>query len=330
MLPRADCPGTRIDRVKFQRGTEGHPLDDIVICAHDSDGHPAILEIQVKRSLQFTSSDQQFLKVVAQIAKASQQPGFFERRYELAVAIGRASLAVQGAYQYVRTWARQMGSVESFIARIERPYSANRDMRNFVNAFRTHLEHAGAPNDDEMVWRLLSRLQILHFDFPAEGSAHEAWQRERAANALHPDDVGRAEAFWRCLVELAIEIDASGGDRDRNRLVQDVQTRGFRLAGEHRYASARSAIAEDARHALEDMADRFGNVRLTRGAAYSSYPCCVRPRPFCRNSRRTGCWKVGAAEAGRRRTFRAIAHHCVESRSREGWRMGGNASGARV
>ena len=258
-------PGAGIERVEFQRAAESHPLDDIVVHARDGNGSPSVLEIQVKRSLQFTRSDQKFGGVVAQIAQASQQPGFFDTRHELAVAVGRAPLKVQGPCQDVLVWARQMSCADTFMTRIERRHSANDDVRSFVDAFRTHLKHVDAAHDDETVWRLLSRLQILHFDFTAQGSVCEAWQRERAAHALHPDDAGKADALWRCLVELAIGAAASGGDRDRDRLLQDVGARGFRLASDCRYAPARSALAEDARHALEDIADRVGNVRLMRG-----------------------------------------------------------------
>ena len=258
-------PGTRIERVEFQRAPEGHPLDDVVIHAHDSEGSAAVLEIQARRSLRFTNSDQRFRGVVAQIVQASQRPGFFDRRHELAVAVARAPLDVQGPYQDVLTWARQVGSADTFTARIERPGSANDDMRRFVSAFETHLADVGATPDGETVWRLLSRFQIQQFDFTAHGSAHEAWQLERAAHALHPDETARAEAFWRYLVQLAIEVASSGGRFNRDELVQRVKAGSFRLAGERRYSSARSAIAEDARHALADISDHVGTVRLTRG-----------------------------------------------------------------
>ena len=258
-------PGTRIERVEFQRAPEGHPLDDVVIHAHDSEGSASVLEIQARRSLRFTNSDQRFRGVVAQIVQASQRPGFFDRRHELAVAVGRAPLDVQGPYQDVLTWARQVGSADTLTTRIERTGSANDDMRRFLNAFRTHLADVGATHDGETVWRLLTRFQILHFDFTAQGSAHEAWQLERAAYALHPDETARAESLWRYLVQLAIEAAASGGQVNRDELVQRVGAGSFRLAGERRYSSARSAIAEDARHTLADISDRVGTVRLMRG-----------------------------------------------------------------
>ena len=258
-------PSTRIERVEFQRAGEGYPLDDIVIHACGADGSSAVLEIQVKRSLRFTLANREFRKAAAQIARASQKPEFLEtRHYELAIAVERAYLGVQGSYREVLDWARQLGSAEAFMARIERPNSANRDMRNFVGAFRAHLEHAGVCHDDEMVWRLLSRLHILHFDFTDQDSAFETWSREQATRALHPEDERKAGALWQWLVALAMRIAASGGDRDRNRLVEDVQEAGFRLAGDRRYEPARSALAENARHALVDISDRVGTVRLMR------------------------------------------------------------------
>ena len=258
-------PGTRIERVEFQRAPEGHPLDDIVIHARDGDGNTAVLEVQAKRSLRFTESDQRFRGVVAQIAQASQKPGFFKRRHELAVAVARAPLNVQDSCQDVLTWARQLSSADTLTARIERPGSANSDARRFVDAFKTHLADADAAHDGGTVWRLLSRFQILHFDFTAQGSAHEAWQLERASHALHPDDTGIAEALWRYLVDLAIEAAISGGQFNRDELVRQVRDGGFKLAGERRYSSVRNALAEDAHHALEDITDRVGKVRLMRG-----------------------------------------------------------------
>ena len=100
-------PGTRIERVEFQRAAEGHPLDDIVVHACDVDGSSAVLEIQVKRSLRFTLANREFRKVVAQIARASQKPGFLKtRHHELAIAVERAHLGVQGSYREVLEWAR--------------------------------------------------------------------------------------------------------------------------------------------------------------------------------------------------------------------------------
>ena len=257
-------PGTTIDRVEFQRAAEGHPLDDIVVHARDERGQSAVLEIQIKRSLSFAPSDQAFRQVVAQIAEASHRPEFFDSHCELAIAIARGSAKVAGAYQDVLTWARQLGSAETFIARIERPGFANDAMRTFVNTFRSNLNQTGAASDDDTVWRLLSKLQILVFDFTAPGSASEALERERAVRALHPGEATRAEALQSDLIQLAFKVASSAGERTRAQLIEDVSGWSFRLAGDRRYSIARNALAEDTGNALADIVDRVGDVTLIR------------------------------------------------------------------
>src|SRR6266516_3142940 len=61
-------PGTLVDRVELQRAAEGFPLDDVIVRAHDALGSPAVLEIQVKRSITFARKDPIFRAVVDQIA----------------------------------------------------------------------------------------------------------------------------------------------------------------------------------------------------------------------------------------------------------------------
>src|SRR6266446_4647821 len=112
-------PGTIIDRVAFQRAAEGHPLDDVIVHAHDAQGQPATLEIQVKKSITFVLSDPIFRSVVDQIVEVSRSP------YELAIAISRTSRKIDGAYQDVLTWARQIGEAATFMNRISRRGSAN-------------------------------------------------------------------------------------------------------------------------------------------------------------------------------------------------------------
>jgi hypothetical protein len=255
-------PGTTIDCVKLQRAAEGHPLDDVIVHAHDARGNSAVIEIQVKRSITFAPSDTVFRSVVAQIAEASRAPDFWTSRHELAIAIARTSRKIEGAYQDVLTWARQLLSAETFFARIQRAGSANDDMRTFVQTFRSHLHDVGASDDDETVWKLLSKLQILVFDFTAQGSASEELAKERAVRALHPDDAPRAESLWKTLIELALEIAASAGERNRVGLINELTLQSFRLAGDRRYSSARATIAEASRDALDDISDLVGKVTL--------------------------------------------------------------------
>jgi hypothetical protein len=262
--PPRGLPGTTIERVELQRASEGHPLDDVIVHARDSHAHPAVLAIQVKRTVTFAPSDPVFRAVVAQIAATTQRPDFWESRYELAIAIARTTQKTEVSYQEVLAWARTLDSADTFLRRIERPGSGNDDMRAFVRTFRDHLSSAGVASDDLTVWNLLGRLQILTFDFTATGSATEELAKERSADALHADDRSRAASLWGNLVEIALRIAATGGDRTRVRLIEDLRERSFRLAGTRNFASARAHLREAAFHALGDIGDRVGNVTLMR------------------------------------------------------------------
>ena len=212
----------------------------------------------------FAPKDEIFQKVVGQIAKASGTADFWNSRHELGIAISRSSHKIDGPYQDVLTWARQLGDAKTFFDRIERPGSANPDMREFVKTFKSHLGAAGAQNDDETVWKLLRRLQIFVFDFTASGSASEELAKERAVRALHPEDGLRAGDLWKALTELAIDIAKSGGDRTRDQLIADLNRRSFRLAGDRHNFPARQALAEASRNTLADIGDRVGGAMLTR------------------------------------------------------------------
>ena len=257
-------PGASIDRVACQRAAEGHPLDDVVIYAHDAHGNSAVLEVQVKKGMTFAPGDKVFREVVGQIAEAARKPEFWTTRHELGVAISRTSHNIDGPYQDVLTWARQLGDATTFIERINRPGSANDRMRSFVDTFRSHLKDAGAAHDDQTVWQLLRRLHILVFDFTATGSASAELARERAIRALHPEDAARAGNLWGELTELAIRIAAAGGDRRRDELRSELVQMTFRLAPDRHNLPALSALAEASGNALADIDDRVGGTMLTR------------------------------------------------------------------
>lgn len=263
--PARGLPGTTIDRVALQQANAGRPLDDVVIHAHDNEsGKPGVLEVQVKRSITFAAADPVFRKVVGQVVKASQRPDFLTQRYELAIATTKGSRKIDGAYQDVLTLARQIGDAATFAAQIDLAGVANDDMRAFVKTFKSHLRDEGSPDDNETVWLLLRRLQILTFDFTAPGSASYDLALERAVRVLHTDDGSRAGAFWVSLIELAIDVAKSGGDRTRETALQALAQLGYRFLGERRHATARAALAESSRLALADIRNRVGNVVLAR------------------------------------------------------------------
>lgn len=263
--PARGLPGASIDRVALQQANAGYPLDDVIIHGHDNiSGKVAVLEVQVKRSITFAASDPVFRKVVGQIVKASQRPDFSTQRYELAIATTKGSRKIDGAYQDVLTLARQISDATTFAAQIDLAGVANDDMRSFVKTFKTHLLDEGSPDDNETVWFLLRRIQILTFDFTAPGSASHDLALERALRILHADDGSRVGAFWGSLIELSIDVAKSGGDKTRDTALVTLAQFGYRFLGERRHMAARAALTESSRLALADIRNRVGKAVLAR------------------------------------------------------------------
>ena len=117
-----------------------------IVDAHDAQGNSAILEVQVKRDISFAPSDPVFRSVVGQIAKVAGKPEFLNSWYELAIAIAQTSHKIEGPYQTVLTWARQLGDAATFMNRMKRPGFANDAMRSLVNTFRNRISGGRCPS----------------------------------------------------------------------------------------------------------------------------------------------------------------------------------------
>lgn len=257
--------GATARTVEFQQRGSGHPLDDVIITAVNADGSAAVLEIQAKRTLTFTASDKEFRDVVAQMWKAAQKPEFRTNRYELAVAIARTTTRVEHACQEVLHWARQLPDGATFAANIARERFSSKDMRDFVEVFRTNLALAGGPTDDETVWRLLRTFQILPFDFESPGSDYEHRARERARLVLISDQAERATELWPVLIHHTGACARAGGALDRPTLVTPLEKQyGFQFDQRADLRSVDTRLAEAADRALDEINDEVGGVRLAR------------------------------------------------------------------
>jgi hypothetical protein len=259
-------PGVVVTRVAFQRASLNHPMDDVIVSGHDRQGRPATLELQAKRTIAFTASDKIFADVVVLACRAATKPDFPTTRYELAVAIARTSTKIEQHIQDVLKWAREYQNAGGFFGRLNQPGAAHQAMREYVAAFRGHMRTAGAAHDDAAVWQLLSRFQVLAFDFEQPGSVCAQLARERCALLLAPQDAGRAGELWDSLQQIALQVDAAGGELDapalRERLAGE---RGYRLASDRRFHIMRERLAETAENTLATISSRVHGVAIDRG-----------------------------------------------------------------
>lgn len=257
--------GARIDAVRFQGVSEGFTLDDVVIHATLA-STPALLEIQAKRTISFAPSDTVFQDLASQVAAASTPDGVDPLRHQLAVATARTSYRISGPYQDVLAWARTMESAGAFFRRLAMDGVSSAEMRAFVATFRANLIAAGIADEDETIWRLLRRFQILEFDFEASAPLAEQHALDRARQLLAPEDAGKARALWSALTELSIATAKTAGTLDRASVRARIAALGFSLAGDAQHAAARAKTDELAGHALADIEQRVASVHLPRTA----------------------------------------------------------------
>jgi hypothetical protein len=128
-------PGATARSVRFQQAPHGRPLDDITIDAVNADGSDAFLDIQAKRTINFTRGDTNFADVVGRLFATSQKEEFATARYEMAVAIARTSTRIERDCQQVLQWARRLGDGATFAAHMQRAGFASNRMREFVDAY---------------------------------------------------------------------------------------------------------------------------------------------------------------------------------------------------
>jgi len=258
-------PGATVRSVAFQQRIAGHPLDDVVVKAVNRDGSPATFEIQVKRTLTFTASDAEFREVVGQIWDAAKNPAFETSRYELATAIARTTTRIEHACQEVLHWARQLPDGATFAARINRPTFASDAMRSFVDVFRANLTLVGAPTDDQTVWRLLRRFQILVFDFETSGSDYDHRAREHLRWILPPDQADRANDLWSVIIDHVGASARAAGAKERAEIVTALQQQhGFSFTAHADVRPVYERLAEAAKQALDEIDETVGGVRLAR------------------------------------------------------------------
>lgn len=212
-----DLPGMTFAKIKLQGATAGFALDDIVIHATDRDNRPAILEIQAKRTMSFSTSDVQFKKLTKQMASAASLTSEGQH-HGLAVAVDR-TLAIWSCID-VLNWARSFESAEPFTQQLETPGVANEKMRSFVKTFRNNLGKAGASNDDTSVWRLLRRFRIQTYDFSSDDSGYEHLLIQRLSAFLSPTDRDRAKDLWAGLLRIAATYATNAGELNRDTLVR--------------------------------------------------------------------------------------------------------------
>ncbi len=249
-------PGTIADRIEFQRGGQGHPLDDVIVKGVTPQGERRCLEVQVKRSIAFTQKDANFASIVDGIVRARK----IEPNRRFAVAIERTTGAIESGVQEALELSQQTIDAASFLRLLETPGRGNKDMRAFVAAFKTHLAAQGVTGDN-VLHDALRSFSVLTFDYARPNSIAEHHDRMRARQ-LASEKIGGDP--YDALFGLVLRADAIGGELNRNELVRKLNDLGVNIGYAPALAGARRHIQELSRRALDDIGLTVSGHRLVR------------------------------------------------------------------
>lgn len=261
-------PGAKVTGVRFQGVDQGFAMDDLILEGAGSAGD-TLLEIQSKRDISFSPKDATFAEVVAQVAR-SRARSVPDDRHLLAVATQRQSKSITGPYQDVLIWARAAESSSDFFERVDAKGIGSDAMRTFVETFKANLLAAGVTDDDDVAWKLIRRFAILVFDFESTAPLARLHGLELARQVLADEDVSRAESLWSGLIEISIAIGKVGGSISRKDLGLKLVERGYHLAGDRDYRSARARLADSARMTLAGIGTTVAGINLSRHQAVAS------------------------------------------------------------
>jgi len=255
-------PGVSIHRIEFQRGKMGHPLDDVIIHGRDAHDRQCTLDIQVKRSLTFRASNTAFQAVVHQIAETLAADDASQRR-RFAVAIQRTDKVIETGVQETLQWARAAPDVKSFFEVLNSPGRSNEAMRGFVKLLRAQLKGEGAFFDDAAMFNLLSRFQVLIFDYNRPGSSWEYFDRDRAARLIQTD-ASPAGSPYEAIQSSTQKLDAAGGATTREHLQELLRESGCQLTPLRRLVRGRRRLIALSQSALKSINTRTAGFHLNR------------------------------------------------------------------
>ena len=254
-----------VQRVAQQQADFGEPLDDVIVDAASlADGTVMRLSLQVKRSLTISGAEtnSDFREVIQRSWLTLQKLEFREQVDRVGAVTGSVAEETSRAFATVCEWARASDTTAAFMQRFVDGGNASATHRAVVEAVRMVAQDRGAPLSDDQLYRLLSHLVLIRFDFLHAGSTHEAEAVVSLQRALAPGQAVRAGDLWDLLRQLARDGAGRSAVHTRASLVRALA--GWRFAGAPAFAGDMQTLRDSTRHWLDQQADDIGGTHLAR------------------------------------------------------------------
>lgn len=254
-----------VQRVAQQQADFGEPLDDVIVDATSvADGTVMRLSLQVKRSLTISdaATNSDFREVIQRSWQTLQKPDFREHVDRVGAVTGSVAEDAFRAFATVCEWARASDTTSAFMQRFVDGGIASATHRAVAEEVRVVAQDIGAPLSDDQLYRLLSHLVLIRFDFLHAGSTHEAEAIVSLQRALAPGQAMRAGDLWDLLRQFARDGAGRSAVHTRASLVRALA--GWRFAGAPAFVGDMQTLRDSTRHWLDQQADDIGGTHLTR------------------------------------------------------------------
>jgi hypothetical protein len=254
-----------VQRVAQQQSDFGEPLDDVIVDAASlADGTVMRLSLQVKRSLTISAAEtnSDFREVIQHSWQTLQKPDFREHVDRVGAVTGSVAEETSRAFATVCEWARASDTTAAFMQRFVDGGNASATHRAVAEAVRLVAHDIGTPLSDDQLYRLLSHLVLIRFDFLHAGSTHEADAIVSLQRALAPGQAARAGDLWDLLRQFARDGAGRSAVHTRASLVRALA--GWRFTGAPAFAGDMQTLRDSTRHWLDQQADDIGGAHLTR------------------------------------------------------------------
>lgn len=261
----AALDGRVVQRVAQQQADFGEPLDDVIVDAVSlADGTVMRLSLQVKRSLTISEAETNtdFRGVIQRSWQTLQKPDFREHVDRVGAVTGSVAEETSRAFATVCEWARASDTTAAFMQRFVDGGSASATHRAVAEAVQVVAQDTVTPLSDDQLYRLLSHLVLIRFDFLHAGSTHEAEAIVSLQRALAPGQTARAGDLWDLMRQFARDGAGRNAVHTRASLVRALA--GWRFAGAPAFVGDMQTLRDSTRYWLDQQADDIGGTHLTR------------------------------------------------------------------
>lgn len=274
LLQEGFAPGVEnriVSRVALQQRDFGEPLDDVIIDFRGSNGDPARLSLQVKRSLTISDAktNTDFREIIRDSWLTMRKADFRKGTDRFGAAVGEIASERARGLRSICEQSRASTSAVEFESRFTEGGNASISLKS-VKASVTALveEAAGGPVASEDVHQFFAHFVLIEFDFLHEGGASYPNALNALRSCLATDQASDAPAIWALICRMVREGAGRMAIFSRSSLVRRLST-SVRLAGSQSLRADLGKITRLTGQWIRDIEDDVGGAKLDRNVLAS-------------------------------------------------------------